>query len=85
MDLVELSHRSAKSLADLSEAHRSAKLLADLSETRRSAKLLADLWLSFTRSTMDIMALVLSVLSYAIMNKVSGESTYVVSRAIRSA
>ena len=64
-----ISDRSAKSLADLSEAHRSAKLLADLSETRRSAKLLADLWLSFTRSTMDIMALVLSVLSYAIMCK----------------
>ena len=49
-----ISDRSAKSLADLSEAHRSAKLLADL-------------WLSFFRSTMDIMALVLSVLSYAIM------------------
>ena len=64
VDLVELSHRSAKSLADLSEACRSAKLLADLSETRRSAKLIADL---LTRSTMDIKALVLSVLSYAIM------------------
>ena len=63
----EITDRSTKSLADLSDSDRSAKLLADLSETRRSAKLLADLWLSFTRSTMDIMALVLSVLSYAIM------------------
>ena len=65
-----VSDRSAKILADLSEACRSAKLLADLSEIRRSAKLLADLSvlvLFFTRSTMDIKALVLSVLSYAIM------------------
>ena len=59
-----LSDRSAKILADLSEACRSAKLLADLSETRRSAKLLADL---LTRSTIDIKALILSVLNYAIM------------------
>ena len=64
ISIVDLVNRSAKSLADLSEACRSAKLLADLSETRRSAKLIADL---LTRSTMDIKALVLSVLSYAIM------------------
>ena len=51
----------------MSEAHRSAKLLADLSEAGRSAKLLADLLELVTRSIMDIMALVLSVLSYAIM------------------
>ena len=70
MDLVKNSpntHRSAKSLADLWNSDRSAKLLADLSETRRSAKVIADLWLSSTRSTMEIMALVLSVLSYAII------------------
>ena len=38
-----VSDRSAKILADLSEACRSAKLLADLSEISRSAKLIMDL------------------------------------------
>ena len=47
--------------------HRSAKLIADLSEAGRSAKLLADLLELVTRSVMDIKALVLVVLSYAIM------------------
>ena len=65
--------RSAKSLKDLSAPtlHRSAKLLADL--CGRSAKVLADLsedlpgsWY-LSRSAMDLTALVLVVLSYAIM------------------
>ena len=68
MDLVELSYRSIMSLADLWVSDRSAKSLADLSEACRSAKLLADLVELVTRSVMDLKALVLLVLSYAIMS-----------------